>query len=191
MFNTESVHDRVFSATQTQQSPDPSTSNSPSPNTPASATTPSSVPSPETTAAIKPPNNPTAKQGVPDVSKPMAIAKQDPGKTYLSNLLLLQQTEKLVKGRFSSDLKGLAADVPTETDDYRIEMRTVDSSKAVMVAIAKQPGISSYTGAVYAIEAKIPVVGLCKTNVPSLTPPQAPQLVHEVVMCPQGASAAN
>lgn len=175
--------------TKAQNSRTPATSSSPTP------TASSSIPKPDSSAkpsaAIKPAKDPKAQQSIPDVSKILAIAKQDPGKTYLSNLLVLQQTEKLVKGRFSSDLKGLAADVPTETEDYRIEMRTVDPSKAVMVAIAKQPGISSYTGVVYALKEKIPVAGLCKTNVPSPTPPQAPPLVHDVVMCPQGSSAAN
>ncbi len=125
------------------------------------------------------------------ISQKVAIAKQDTGKTYLSSLLLSQQAEKLVKGKFTSDLKRLAADLPIETEEYRLELRQADASKAVMVALAKRPGFASYTGAVYAVEGGIPVTGICKTNVPSKSPPQAPKLAYSTVMCAPGSSAAN
>lgn len=121
----------------------------------------------------------------------VAIAKQDTGKTYLSSLLLSQQAEKLVKGAFTSDLKVLASDIPIETEEYRLEVRQVDASKAVMVALAKKPGFASYTGAVYAVEGSIPVTGMCRTNVPSQTPPQAPQFSYSTILCPDGSSVVN
>lgn len=126
-----------------------------------------------------------------DLSRKVVIAKQDTGKTHLSSLLLSQQAEKLVKGQFSNDLKRLARDFPSETDEYRLEIRKADNAQAVIVAVAKQPGYASYTGAVYALEGKIPVTGICKTNVPSQMPPPAPKLVHSVLMCAAGSSSVN
>ncbi|WP_404785003.1 type IV pilin-like G/H family protein [Altericista sp. CCNU0014] len=126
-----------------------------------------------------------------NLSEKVAIAKQDTGKTYLSSLLLSQQAEKLVQGKFTSDLKRLAADVPIETEEYRLEVRQADASKAIMVALAKQPGFASYTGAVHAVEGGIPVTSICKTNVPSQTPPAAPKFTYSTFMCPPGSSSTN
>jgi Type IV pilin-like G and H, putative len=126
-----------------------------------------------------------------DLSLKVAIAKQDTGKTSLSNILLSQQAEKLVKGRFTADLKRLSADIPLETDEYHIEVRQADETKAIIVAIAKHPGFASYTGAVYAMEGKIPATSICKTNVPSQTPPPPPKMVSAGLICESGASTVN
>jgi Type IV pilin-like G and H, putative len=126
-----------------------------------------------------------------NLSEKVAIAKQDTGKTYLSSLLLSQQAEKLVKGKFTSDLKVIASDIPIETEEYRLEVRQADASKAVMVALAKKPGFASYTGAVYAVEGSIPISGMCKTNVPSQTPPQAPKFTYSTILCADGSSAVR
>jgi Type IV pilin-like G and H, putative len=126
-----------------------------------------------------------------DLSLKVAIAKQDTGKTALSNLLRSQQAEKLVKGRFTSDLKRISEDIPLETDEYRIEVRQADETKAIVAAIAKRPGFASYTGAVYAVEGKIPVTSICKTNVPSQTPPQPPKIVKAGLMCESGSSTVD
>jgi Type IV pilin-like G and H, putative len=121
----------------------------------------------------------------------VAIAKQDTGRTYLGILLLSQQAEKLVKGKFTSDLKQLASDTPIDTEEYRLEVREADTAKAVMVAIAKKPGFASYTGAVYAVEGNIPVTGMCRTNVPSQVPPTAPKFTYSTILCAQGSSKVN
>jgi Type IV pilin-like G and H, putative len=126
-----------------------------------------------------------------NLSDKVAIAKQDTGKTYLSTLLLAQQAQKLVKGKFSSDLKLLASDIPSETEEYRLEVRQADSATAIMVAVAKKPGFASYIGAVYAVEGSLPVSGMCKTNVPSRTPPEAPKFSYSTILCADGSSAVN
>jgi hypothetical protein len=152
---------------------------------------PSSNPSSQPSVTLSTQDQSTVDKSIQVVSQAGAIAKQDTGKTYISNLLLSQQAEHLVRGRFASDLKRLAPDVPTETEDYHLEIRQADASQTVLVATAKQPGFNSYTGVVYAIAGKIPVTGICKTNVPSQTPPQAPKLVQSAIMCPQGSSQTN
>jgi Type IV pilin-like G and H, putative len=70
-------------------------------------------------------------------------------------------------------------------------VRQADENKAIVVAIAKKPGFASYTGAVYAREGKIPVTSICKTNIPSQTPPQPPKLFEAGLMCESGSSTAN
>jgi Type IV pilin-like G and H, putative len=192
-------------STHTVSTPTPSPSALSTPATPAPT-------QPPTSAQPKQPIEKTPLSSAPGLSSPAAvpdqdsevlakinqklsqkgaIAKQDTGKTYLSSMLLSQQAEKLVQGKFTSDLKRLAADIPTETEEYRLEIRQADASKAVMVALAKQSGFASYTGAVYAVEGGIAVTGICKTNVPSKSPPPAPKLAYATVMCPPGSSAAN
>lgn len=191
-----------------QKSPSVSTSPSPSvsiPQQPASASPsePTLTPVPKAEAESTETTHPgaTASEPTPapsllkkikqDLSLKVAIAKQDTGKTSLSNILLSQQAEKLVKGRFTADLKRLSADIPLETDEYRIEVRQADETKAIVVAIAKHPGFASYTGAVYAMEGKIPATSICKTNVPSQTPPQPPKMVSAGLICEAGASTVN
>jgi Type IV pilin-like G and H, putative len=117
------------------------------------------------------------------------IALQDTGKTFLSNLLLSQQAEHLTKGRFTGDLKRLAPDVPTDNEDYHLEVKQANESQAVLVAIAKKPGLNSYTGIVYTAPGKLPTTAMCRTNIPSQTPPQTPKFVQSMVMCPSGSSA--
>jgi hypothetical protein len=167
------------------QSPVPETN----PTTPSGTTpSPSGLPSSTASPTVDPNliNKITQK-----LSDKVAIAKQDTGKTYLSTLLLSQQAQKLVKGKFSTDLKLLASDIPIETEEYRLEVRQADVSTAVMVAVAKKPGFASYIGAVYAVEGSLPVSGMCKTNVPSQTPPEAPKYSYSTILCATGSSAVN
>ena len=126
-----------------------------------------------------------------DITSKVVIAKQDSGKTFLSNVLVSQQAEKLVKGRFNPDLKRLSDDTPLENDEYRLEVRQADASQAIIVAIAKQPGFASYTGIVRAIPDEIPAVGICKTNIPSQSPPSPPKPVKQGFICGAGASTAR
>lgn len=178
-------------------SPTPSVAQSSAAATPSSSTPSASVPSlpvatssPSTTA--EPTLNPDLINDLrKKLSNQVAIAKQDTGRTYLGILLLSQQAERLVKGKFTSDLKQLASDTPIDTEEYRLEVREADTAKAVMVAIAKKPGFASYIGAVYAVEGNIPVTGMCRTNVPSQTPPTAPKFTYSTFICAEGSSKVN
>lgn len=167
------------------QSPVPET---PNPNPSGTTPSPSGLPS-STASPIADPN--LINKITQKLSDKVAIAKQDTGKTYLSTLLLSQQAQKLVKGKFSTDLKLLATDIPIETEEYRLEVRQADVSTAVMVAIAKKPGFASYIGAVYAVEGSLPLSGMCRTNVPSQTPPEVPKYSYSTILCATGSSAVN
>jgi Type IV pilin-like G and H, putative len=172
----------------------------------ASPSVSASMPQPETNSETSPSASSTSSPGATqspslfgkikqDLKVKVAIAKQDTGKTYLGNVLMSQQAEKLVKGRFNADLKRLSADIPLDTDEYRLEVRQADETQAIIVAIAKKPGFASYTGAVYSMEGKIPMTSICKTNVPSQTPPPPPQIVStgasKGLMCATGSSTVN
>lgn len=124
-----------------------------------------------------------------EVQKTNAIAKQDSGQSYLGNVLRSQQATKLVKGRFTPNLKDLQADLPENPSEYQLQVLEANEEKAIVVAIAKQSGIFSYTGAVYSREASIPVSSICKSNEPTKTPPGAPKLVGSNIICAQGSTA--
>ena len=160
--------------------------------TPAASAQKTSSPSEPTSSTSSPTTDPDLLNKITkNLSDKVAIAKQDTGKTYLSSLLLSQQAQKIVKGKFTSDLKLLASDIPTETEEYRLEVRQADSSVAVMVAVAKRPGFASYIGAVYAVEGSLPVSGICKTNVPSQTAPEVPKFSYSTILCADGSFAVN
>jgi Type IV pilin-like G and H, putative len=180
--------------TVTAPSPTPSVAQS---SAPASVTP--SAPDPSVSSATPSPSSSAEPNLDPNLindlrkklSNKVAIAKQDTGRTYLGILLLSQQAEKLVKGKFTGDLKQLASDTPIDTEEYRLEVRQADTVKAVMVAIAKKPGFASYTGAVYAVEGNIPVTGMCRTNVPSQMPPAEPKFTYSTLICAEGSSKVN
>lgn len=179
------------------QSQQPLGSSSPQPS-PAAKPAASSQPSP-VTQKLSPPPSPAVKLSTSDkkliskvqkeVQEKGAVAKQDVGQTYLGNVLRSQQAVKLVDGRFTSDLHALQTDLPGKMSDYQLQILAATEQKAVVVAIAKQTGIPSYTGAVYAQEASIPVSTICKSNEPTKTPPGAPKLMGSKIVCAQGSTA--
>lgn len=167
-----------------------------SPSTPSVQPHPSEAPSPTAKPSVSVGASPLDATNLrisdkisKDVTQKGNIALQDTGKTFLSNLLLSQQAEHLTKGRFTDDLKRLAPDVPTDNEDYHLEIKQANTSQAVMVAIAKKPGFNSYTGMVYTIPGKLATTVMCRTNIPSQTPPQTPKFVQSMAMCPSGSSA--
>ena len=120
------------------------------------------------------------------------LSKQDVGKTYLGSILRSQQAEHLVSGKFSTSLETLQTGTPKETDEYQLQITQADQNTAVVVAIAKQPGLFSYTGAAYAMDGGIPLTAICRTNEPSQTPPQSPTLMNQVaIVCSSGSTAVE
>lgn len=153
-----------------------------------SSTVPSDNPVPTTDTTGSPALNPEDQAIAQKMEKEVQekvdrLAIQPAGKTFLSNILISQQTEKIINGKFANDLQKLAADTPTETSEYQLQVVEADTNKSIVTAKAKTPGLPSYTGAVFALEAKIPVTGICKTKLPSQTPPSPPTLEGETVRC--------
>lgn len=185
-------------------SPQPSPSGSPPPSTAAK-------PTPKTNPTVKQPASPPPKAKLSPapkvelsksdkklvskvekaIQKKGTVAKQDTGKTYLGSILRSQQAEKLVTGRFTPKLQDLQSDLPQDNGEYQLQVLEANENKAVVAAIAKQNGIFSYTGAVYAQEASIPVSTICKSNEPTQTPPSAPKLMGSKIVCAQGSTAVE
>lgn len=123
-----------------------------------------------------------------EVKKKGTIAKQDSGQTYLDNILQSQQALKLVNGRFTNNLGELKTNLPDSPNEHQLQVLEASEDKAIVVAIAKQDGIFSYTGAVYAQDASLPVSTICKSNEPTKTPPGTPTLKGATIICAQGST---
>ncbi|KAI9130359.1 hypothetical protein ON05_021210 [Acaryochloris sp. CCMEE 5410] len=126
-----------------------------------------------------------------EVQKKGSVAKQDTGHTYLGNVLRSQQAEKLVTGRFTTNLQKLESDSPKDSGEFQLQVLEANENKAIVAAIAKQNGIFSYTGAVYAQDASIPVSAICKSNEPTQTPPGTPRLTGSTIVCAQGSTVVE
>lgn len=126
-----------------------------------------------------------------EVQKKGSVAKQDTGHTYLGNVLRSQQAEKLVTGRFTTNLQKLESDSPKDSGEFQLQVLEANENKAIVAAIAKQNGIFSYTGAVYAQDASIPVSAICKSNEPTQTPPGTPKLTGSTIVCAQGSTVVE
>jgi len=126
-----------------------------------------------------------------EVQKKGSVAKQDTGHTYLGNVLRSQQAEKLVTGRFTTNLQELQADSPKDQGAYDLQVLEANESMAIVAAIAKENGTFSYTGAVYSQDASIPVSAICKSNEPTKTPPDVPKLTGSRIICAQGSTVVE
>jgi|GEM_PF-3004758 len=170
-------------------SPQPSPATQPATNAKSKPVAKKVAPSPSPAVKLSTSDQKLISKVQKEVQEKGAIAKQDAGQTYLGNVLRSQQAAKLVDGRFTSDLQALQTDLPAKISDYQLQVLEATEQKAVVVAIAKQTGIPSYTGAVYAQEASIPVSTICKSNEPTQAPPPAPKLVGSKIVCAQGSTA--
>lgn len=179
-----------------EQSPsveDPAVPEAQADNNPAATASPQPEASPQASA---PPPVKLAKkekeqvsQIVEETSEQGNVARQDAGKTYLDNILLLQQTERFVGGTFVNDLSTLSGDIPEETDEYQFKILKADAEQTVAAAIAKIPGRTSYIGAAYNVEGSTPISAVCKSNLPSQKAPSEPKLVGKTIVCASGSTA--
>ncbi|MGB7412835.1 MAG: type IV pilin-like G/H family protein [Thermosynechococcaceae cyanobacterium] len=119
------------------------------------------------------------------------IARQDVGKTYLSNILVQQQTERFVGGTFVPNLSSLSDKIPAEIAEYQFKILKADKNQAVVAAIAKVPGLNSYIGAAYNVEGSTPITSMCKSNLPAQAAPAAPKLVGGTIVCAPGSTATE
>jgi hypothetical protein len=188
-----------FSRPQSQSTPavNPTVSPTASPSptgspTPGQTPTPgTSTPSPNATpspgAAATPPVDPEVAKLQTEVEKDTKIAKQNPGLVSLKRYLEAERAQRLIRSQFSGDLKAIEPNLPTETEDYRFVVQEANRQRVVIAAIAKRPTIPSFTGAAYAVEAKVPISGACGTPSGSQTPPSPPTLNNQTLSCSGGA----
>ena len=125
---------------------------------------------------------------VPSGVTPAPYAPQDAAKATLWSILADQQQAWLLTGgQFVTDYEDLRSQPPAETELYRFAIAPSPPDMAIATATAKQPDLPSFTGSVFAIEANLPVLGLCQTQQPAQTPPPSPQIVGITVECPPDA----
>ncbi len=167
----------------------PNVAVSPQPSAPAS---PSLQPATEKPSPLPKKEQQEVSKIIKDTEEKGKVARQDTGKTYLDNILLLQQTERFVGGTFVSDLAQLSDEVPNETAEYEFKILKADTKETVVVAIAKIPGITSYVGAAYSVEGSTPISGVCRSNIPAQQAPGAPKLVAgKTIQCASGSTATE
>ncbi|MEO0374736.1 MAG: type IV pilin-like G/H family protein [Cyanobacteria bacterium P01_A01_bin.17] len=169
--------------------PTPSTAKVDQPST--GAETPTIEPATNEPSPLPKEEQQVVSQAVKDAEKQGNIARQDTGKTYLDNILLLQQTERFVGGTFVPNLAQLSDEVPKETTEYQFKVLRADTKEAVVVAIAKIPGITSYVGAAYSIEGSTPISGICRSNLPAQQAPKPPKLAGKSIQCASGSTAVE
>jgi uncharacterized protein YjbI with pentapeptide repeats len=120
-------------------------------------------------------------------------ARESEGKNYVGAFNRAQQAYRLENSEFATTVEELQAGLPTETENYRIEIvPQPDPTRSVKItATARQDGIRSYTGAVFVLENGVTYAILCETDEPSQRPPEMlapPTSENDRPLCPAGSS---
>ncbi len=92
---------------------------------------------------------------------------------YINILGLAQQSYFEERGKFATNLEqmGIVATLESQFYRYGIDSPTNDDQKIFITAIPTEAELPSYTGAIFVTEEEAIVMGICRTNEPSLTPP--------------------
>lgn len=122
-----------------------------------------------------------------------AKAQESEGKSFVGATNRAQQAYRLENDRFAATMEELQIGLPSETENYRMEIvPQPDPTRSVMAtATAKGEDIRSYTGAVFVLEKGVTFAILCETNEPSQTPPKMPAppaSENDRPQCPAGSS---
>jgi len=99
------------------------------------------------------------------------------------------------KKQFTSDFKALQLELDEEEKrfyDFQIILGDTPSQGAMVTAIAKTPGLKSFTGVIYPLEpsgenSRPYASKVCETLTPSITPPAKPILSGQEVQCAPGS----
>jgi len=120
-------------------------------------------------------------------------ARQPAGRAYIVNLNRAQQVYYNQNGKFAASIAQLSIGIDPNTKDYSYRtMPMGNQTERVMInAIAKRPGLKSYTGAVFAIKnnrGSITVAAICETNRPTSKAPTMPtRKPSGQIQCPAGS----
>ncbi|MEG4177605.1 type IV pilin-like G/H family protein [Microcoleus sp. S13_C3] len=118
-------------------------------------------------------------------------AKQSEAKQYISSINRGQQAYYAEHTKFSSTIEEIGLGLKTETNNYKYTIFSVDNTKVIASATAKNKNLKSYTGAVFSIKGidgnDTTKADVCETDRPSQTPPNIPQLIGNDIQCPAGS----
>jgi type II secretory pathway pseudopilin PulG len=120
------------------------------------------------------------------------MSKEAEAKTYLGALLRGQQAHFLENGTFATEINQLELGISAETEHYVYELVSEsDGSRTFVYATPKEPTLSGFAGAVYAVEDAPLYSGLCQADERGQIPPEPPaldtDLAEPTVVCPPGS----
>jgi uncharacterized protein YjbI with pentapeptide repeats len=120
-------------------------------------------------------------------------ARESEGKNYVGAINRSQQAYRLENPEFATTMEELRVGLPTETENYRIEIVPQPDPRhsARATATAQRDGLRSYTGAVFVLENGVTYAILCETDEPSQRPPEMPappSSENDRLQCPVGSS---
>ncbi|MGI0489085.1 type IV pilin-like G/H family protein [Pantanalinema rosaneae CENA516] len=136
----------------------------------------------------------------PSALETSQAARELAAREQVQSMLFDQQTHFLTANSFSGSLKKTdVAATPLETQSYRfkIQLHSGNPQRVSVTAIAKEPTLRSFTGAVFAMpseQGKITISQICATTTPSTEPvpiPAAPTNLREEVKCPEGSRSLS
>ncbi len=106
-------------------------------------------------------------------------ARQVEGKHYVGAMNRAQQAYYLENEQFAGSIEELNIGLPLETPNYQYQIWTIGESgpfqaeiispEAIVIAIAQQPGLKSYSGVVWIDEKGEIMRHMCETDLPSST----------------------
>lgn len=102
-----------------------------------------------------------------------------------------QTTFFLERKQFAANLTELGSKITADSASYTYAITRVEASQAIATATAKQSGLASYTGIVFARKDEkqqdVLASAICVTQQPSNTPPEVPKLVNNQPQCSDGS----
>lgn len=143
-------------------------------------------------SAIAPNESPTSE-------KDFTIAREIDARQAIRSLLFDQQTYYIENSSFTTTpLKAVKLDARVESPDYTYQIQPKGSKLkgVVITAVAKKPGLRSFTGVVFAVptrEGKLTISDVCETIEPSQQAPvitEIPQRPDEEIKCPSGSRSS-
>ncbi|MCL1471617.1 type IV pilin-like G/H family protein [Argonema antarcticum A004/B2] len=108
-------------------------------------------------------------------------------------IALINRTQKgffSENGRFASTWSDLGFQVKSKDKDYEYKISWSDRAKTIVIAIAKKPGLKSYSGVVV-VEGETAIDKICATNEASDTPPVLAEVTGKDIECPSMSSSIS
>ena len=135
---------------------------------------------------------------LPGLMSSADAAREMEGKSNLTVIHRAQQAYFFENEEFSSSAQDLELGMPLEGENYRysIVVQPTQPASVLTTAVPLLEGLSSYTGAVFAIPTvgggNQPLAILCQSQSAALVSmPDAPKSISEDISCPSGAEKVD
>jgi hypothetical protein len=116
-------------------------------------------------------------------------AKQTEAKIYLQSMNRSQRAYRIEHSFFTTDITALGIGMPEQTDSYVYSIRPSEKldTQVTHLAVAKQPDLRSYIGAVAVIFDDTTVAIMCESKQSSQIAPLTPEFVNNSLACAPGS----